>query len=273
MKIAFKIPPHIEDYSSLHLAAEAGSDEVSFLIFEKSPFTAHGFYTFNFDKHLTVSELAEKVAGIIESEDVLKKQFASATIFYNYREVTLIPDAYFAYGQNEAACNLMFGEDNRAIAFHENIKGIPAKAIYRAPQKVHELLRNHFAGSSFKHAVSLIKEQPGNTIDCTVYHSTVKIVAWKEGSLQLVQYFDYTAPADVVYHLLNTCRQLDLSAESTKLLLSGMIAESSGLYAEIYKYFLDVELKALPEEVSLAGKLNDHPHHYYSHLIEPALCV
>jgi hypothetical protein len=273
LKIAFKIPPHIDDYSSLHLVAEAGSDEVSFLIFEKQPFTAHGFYTFNFDKHLSVSALSEKVAEIIESENVLSRPFASSTIFYNYREVTPVPDEYFIYGQNEAVCNLLFGEDKRTIVFHENIKAIPAKVIYRAPQKVHDMLRNHFAGSIFKHAASQITEQSGNVIDCTVYHSTIKLVVWKNGKLQLLQYFDYTSPADVVFHLLNTCRQLDLPPEEVKLLLSGMIVESSVLYEEIYKYFLHVELKVLPQEVSLAGKLNDHPHHFYSHLIEPALCV
>lgn len=273
MKIAFKIPPDTTDYSSLHLAAEAGSDEVSFLIFEKHPFTAHGFYTFNFDKHLNATELAAKVAEIIEREDVLKKQFASTTIFYNFREITLVPDAYFAYGKNEAACNLMFGEDKRTIAFYDNVKGIPAKAVYRAPQKVHDVLRNHFAGSIFKHAASCIQAHEGNVIDCTVYHSTIRVIIWKEGKLQLVQYFDYSSPADIVYHLLNICRQLDLSQDSVRLLLSGMVAESSVLYEEIHKYFLNVELKAQPEGVSLAGKLNDHPHHYYNHLTEPALCV
>lgn len=273
MKIAFKIPPHTEDYSSLHLVAEAGSDEVSFLIFEKQPFTAHGFYTFNFDKHLNVSALTERVAEIIENEDVLSKPFASSTIFYNYREVTPVPDEYFTYGQNEAVCNLLFGEDKRTIVFHENIKAIPAKVIYRAPQKLHDMLRNHFAGSIFKHAASQINEQSGNAIDCTVYHSTIRLVVWKDGKLQLLQYFDYTSPSDVVYHLLDTCRQLGLSPEEVKLLLNGMIVESSVLYEEIYKYFLHVALKVLPQEVSLAGKLNDHPHHFYSHLIEPALCV
>lgn len=273
MKIAFKIPPHTEDFSRLHLVAEAGSDEVSFLIFAKEPFTAHGFYTFNFDKNLNLTEQSEKIKTIIESEDVLSKQFASVNIFYNYRDVTLIPDEYFVYGQNDAVCNLMFGEDNRTISFHENVKGLPVKTIYRAPQNINEMLRNHFAGSNFKHAVSCISYGAGDLIDCTVYHSTIKTAVRKQGNLQGILYFDYTSPADVVFYLLNICKQYELAPDTTGLQLSGMIAESSVLYEDIRKYFLNMSFSILPADVLLAEKLTEHPHHFYSHLTALAQCV
>lgn len=274
MNIAFKIPPQLSDFSAFHLLAEVGGDEVSFLIFEKHPFTLHGFYTFNFDKSLYINDLAETIESIFKSETILHKKFASKKLYYNVKEIALLPENYFVQQQKENICNLLFGEDKRKICFDENMQNADIKVVYRVPQKVLSLMNIEFGNADVKHAVAQIKNTgEANIMDCLVYHTTIRLTLYKNNKLQIVQYFDYTAPANVVFYLLNVCKQFDVAPAEIKLLLSGMIALNSALYEEIYKYFLNIYLKELPHNVLLADKLNEHPHHFYTHLTELAQCV
>jgi hypothetical protein len=273
LKIAFKIPPHTEDVSPLHLIAEAGGDEISFLIFEKYPFTLHGFYTFNFDKNLSADDLLKTVRSIFESENIFNSNFTSKHLFYNFKEMTPVPENYFLNGENENILGLMYGNDKRKISFDDSMQNEKVKIAYRVPKNIHEYFSTHFS-SEAKHAVSAINNtESGNVLDCVIYHSTIRVTLFKEDQLQFIQYFDYTAPADVVYYLLSVCKQFDTPPDDTKLLLSGMVAKTSALYEEIYKYFLQTSFRELPKNVFLTGKVKDHPNHFYTHLTALAQCV
>ncbi|MEJ7611886.1 MAG: DUF3822 family protein [Ferruginibacter sp.] len=276
MKIAFKIPPAAHDLSDLHLLAEAGKDEISFLLYSKDPFVLQGFYTYSFNKHISDSETAAFIKEIIQKEPVLQQSFLSCNVVYNQKECTVIPGEYFSDGHKHHVCDLMFGEDRTAFCFTEDIKDADMKLVYRVPSKVHESLKEAFPSAAFSHAAaqqaSPVKHT-GNVLECIVYHNTVKMLLFKEGHFQLLQYAEYTVPADICYYLLNICRQFDVSPGPVKLLLSGMVDEDSNLYKEIYRYFLHVNLLQLNPGVGVADKLNVQPHHFYSHLSSLAQCV
>ena len=276
MRIAFKIPPHTHDYANLHLLAEAGKDEISFLIFTKSPLQLQGFYTYSFNKHISDRECAGFIKEIVEKESVLQNKFASVNIFYNRKECTPVPTEYFSEGEKHQYCNLLFGEDKTSFCFYENAKRSDIKVVYRVPSKVHDTLRHLFPSNIFAHSVSMqVAEDkyPGNVLECTVYHNTVKMLLFKAGKLQAVQYAEYAVPADVCYHLLNLCERYEILPTELQLLLSGMVDEHSNLYKDIYRYFLHVAFLKLPPGTTVADKLDEHPHHFYSHLSALAQCV
>lgn len=273
MKIAFKIPPHAGKKASLHLLAEAGEDEVSFLMYEKQPFVAHGFYTFNFDRHLNVSELRERIESIFGEKDILSREYVSSKLMVNFKDITIVPESYFSKEEADQMAMSAFGSDLRMSTYTSDIAG-NKKVIFRVPLSLLEIFKQRFTVKQISHAVECIKIPAiANSIDCLIYHSTIRIVLYKNSALQIIQYFEYSEPADVVYHLLNTCRQFQVDPESLQLILSGMIDETSGLYTEIYKYFLNVSLKTLPSDVQLSDDMSEHPHHFYSHLIELAQCA
>lgn len=276
MRIAFKIPPHTHDYTNLHLLAEVGKDEISFLIFSKSPFELKGFYTYSFNKHISDRECANFIKEIVNKEQVLQNKFTGVNVFYNRKECSTVPAEYFSEGNKHTFCNLLFGEDETSFCFHENAKKSDIKVVYRVPAKVHDMLREMFPSNIFAHSLSVEVSghtHTGNVLACTVYHNTVKMILYKEDKLQAVQYAEYTVPADVCYHLLNLCERADIELSSVQLMLSGMVDEHSNLYKEIYRYFLQVAFLPLATGTTVADKLAEHPSHFYSHLSVLAQCV
>ena len=94
---------------------------------------------------------------------------------------------------------------------------------------------------------------------------TLKLFFFKEGQLQIVQYFDFTTPADVCYHILNVAERFETTASSLTLSLSGMIDVDSTLYQELYKYFLHIKF-AETKDVVFSKGFEELPTHFYHHL-------
>jgi len=258
----------------MHLLAEAGKDEISFLLFSKQPFVVHGFYVYSFNKHISPAEYAASLQKIIHDEHSLAAEFASCTVLYNTDECVLVPEEYFAEADRTGICDLMFGENRTTLCFHDNVKDQRIKAVYRLPQKIYDTVNAAFPKSSFSHATcSQLAAGKEDLLQCIVYHNNIKLILFKEGALQIVRLVEYASPADVCYQLLNTCRQFGMSPDSVNVLLSGMIEKHSNLYKEIYRYFLNISFSALPEGVALDHRLEEYPHHFYTHLISLAQCV
>ncbi len=276
MKIAFKIPPVTTNFSELHLVVETGKENISFLIFSKNPFSVEGFYSFNLDKNISPVEYAGAIKNIIEHDDLLKQHYATVNIFYNFNISTLIPAAYFVEEEKNNVCDVIFGHDKTAICFHENVKGHNIKILYRVPEKIYETLNSLFPKNIFAHSTSeqiSFTDNNAASLQCIIYHNSIKILLFKNNQIQLVQYFDYETPADVCYHLLNVCERFQISTAEVNLVLSGMIDKDSSLYTEIYKYFLHVSFSTASTEINISEHLKELPPHFYHHLTALALCV
>ncbi|HEY4209695.1 MAG TPA: DUF3822 family protein, partial [Puia sp.] len=95
----------------------------------------------------------------------------------------------------------------------------------------------------------------------------------KEGKVHLMQTFHYQDSKDVVYYLLNTCRQLDIDPEEVRLLVGGLIDKQSALSEELYKYFLQVDFEHIDESIKVTDELRELPLHYFSSILKMAVCA
>ncbi len=276
MKIAFKFPPVNNNFSDLHLLVEAGKEDISFLIFSKNPLSLQGLYSYNLNKSISHEEYVIGIKNILSQEDVLTQPFASVNIFYNFNASTLIPTEYFIDEEKSNVCDVMFGQDKASLCFQENVKGHHIKLIYRVPHKVYETLNDVYPKNTFAHSTSeqinLITNN-SDTLQCIIYHASIKVLFLKEGKIQLVQYFDYETPADVCYHLLNICERFQVPASSIHLSISGMVDKDSSLFTEVYKYFLHITFPAEFADVSISENMEELPQHFYHHLTALAQCV
>jgi hypothetical protein len=113
----------------------------------------------------------------------------------------------------------------------------------------------------------------GSQVYCIFNTGQLTLLLQKEGKLQAMQNFSYKTPEDAAYHLLNLCRSFETGVKDVTVHLTGMIDAASALYAELYKYFLNIFFEALPEEYEYPEKVRKHPSHYFSHLFAIAKCV
>ncbi len=276
MKIAFKIPPVSNKSTDTHLLVEAGKEDISFLLFSKNSFKIEGLFSYQFEKNLPPSVYMEDIKSTIKEFAALHpSNISSCNVFYNFPTSTLVPLQYFVEDEKEKMIELMFGYGGPYVSFQENVKGHNIKNVYSLPAPFYSLFADLYPNNKFAHSTSYqISNNTGseNLLQCIVYSGSIKVLLFKNGQLQITQYFDYVTPLDVCYHLLNVAERFQIPVSSVSLQLSGMIDAGSKLYDELYKYFLHISFGVSPG-VNVAEDMNGLQPHFYHHLTALALCV
>ena len=267
MKIAFKIEPSADKNVELHLLMEVGDEDISYLIFSKSPFRVEGLYSLSLNKNTFPTDYTNEIANFVEQNSSLSAStFSSVTIFYNFSTSTLIPLEYFREEDKEEILAQLFVPDKMRSCFQESCKDSDIKNIYSVPTAIHNSLLEKYPTAKFAHSSSFqVDKNNESVLRCIIYNAGIKIIFFKEGQLQIVQYFDYVTPTDVCYHLLNVAERFETAPSSIQLILSGMIDVNSTLYQEVYKYFLKINF-ANTSDINTAEGFEDLPSHFYHHL-------
>ncbi len=275
MKVAFKISPTVEDFSSLHLLLEVGNHEMSFLLYSLNPFAIQGLYVFECNNQFIGKKDVDSIKVDLDQHQLLERPFASVNILYNYKESFLVPIQYFVDEEKANICELFFGIDKTAYCFQENSSNHETKVVYRVPQMMYDFLNEVYPKNKFSHTTSfqISNSKSNNLMECFVYHHYLKLVLFKENKLQIVQYVAYETPLDASYHLLNICEKFKILPSEVMVSLNGMIEENSNLYKELYKYFLHIGFASLPSDVLVAEPMQKHPIHFYTNLSALAQCV
>ena len=272
MKTAFKILPELSGEREYHLLVEAGRDGVSLVWYSQNPLKIEGLFIYQAQKDLAEVSTAENIQQLLATEDL--PAFHSSFICYNFKESLIVPDEYFKEQQQAELLNCVYGSMQGSRIFNEPVAGLDAVNIYRIPERVHAALSNRFASARTKHSNSLLVPFLKNkNLYCIVYNSSVKILLYTNGNLQLVQMYEYSTPSDVAYHLLNTCTQHGCAPSEITLTLSGFIDTQSNLYEELYRYFLTIDMDELPQGIDVPDEVRNYPDHFFSFLISLVKCA
>ena len=267
MKIAFKIEPSADKNVDLHLLVEVGDEDISFLIYSTSPFKIEGLYSLSLDKNSFPTDYVKELTNFVEQNRSLDSSaFSSTNIFYNFSTSTLVPLEYFREEEKEEILAQLFVADKMRSCYEESCRDSEIKHIFSVPTIVHEKLIALYPSAKFAHSTSYqVNKNNDSVLHCIIYNASIKIILFKEDQLQIVQYFNYTTPTDVCYHLLNVAERFEVAPSSIQLSLSGMIDVDSTLYKEVYKYFLHVNFPASAAE-NVAEGFEGLPSHFYHHL-------
>jgi hypothetical protein len=274
LKTAFKILPLNEAGQPLHLLAEIGYHGLSLIYYSDAPLQVEGWMNFHFDKNMPSSGMGAAIDKLVEKEEL--PAFSSCHIFFSFKESLIVPAEYFRQADAAGMLDCLYGAQPTDAVFSEPLEAMNAVNVYRVDDQLYNTLNSRFLSAVFYHSNTLLLpylQRLGVELFCTIYQNSIRVILFKENKLQLVQHFDYNTPADVAYHLLNTCSQHQVSPSEVKLLLSGFIDKDSNLFEELYKYFLNISLDKLPGEVQSSAEVGQMPGHFFSHLISLAQCV
>lgn len=225
--------------------------------------------------------LSDGLRAIIDADELLHSQFRQSIVLYNFAESLLVPDANFRLDNSRELVELTYGTVSKGLILSEKVPLHPAHNVYRVTPDVHSIFQHKFTAGKYWHIYSLwlasIKsfspdvEHPGQ-VHVLFYPDRMLVSVYKDERLQLVQTFLYQVPEDVVYFLLNICRQFELSPEEAAFVVSGYVEEDSALMTEVKKYFLHCILDEPPQTFS-RSVFNPLPAHFFSSLLKMALCV
>lgn len=273
MRTAFKILPQSTTINGLNLLIELGWSNFSILYYTSQPLQLHGLQVFHFDKHSRTNTVYDALQKFLNSETLPAD--ANVDICYNFRECSLVPTAFYQPEIQKEMLDCLYMPDADAEVLASNLDSFNAHLIYRVPAKIRALLKERFPAAVSNHTQALVLpklQSNGNILYCNVRQHTTRIVLFKDGQLQITNYYDFVTPTDVAYQLLNICTQFKVLPQDLVLSLSGFIDKNSNLYDELYKFFPELILET-PEAVTLAAAIEQYPLHFFSHLTRLLQCA
>lgn len=243
---------------------------------DKNNKQASSWLYYSYPKGINLEERKDQLSHFLDTEELLRWQFESIHACCNSRETVLIPSEFYEESLAQEAFRLQYGYVENPKVQTENVLNGDACLAYTAQDTALNTWIQKFPMSIVHHASALqlqASKFEGNSIQCFISANWLKVIAIKDGALQVMQQFAYQAPSDAAYHLLNTCRQTGLEPASDDLILYGLVDQDSAMYLEMYKYFLNIRFNKDIEPFTLGGELELIPLQYYSAGIQMAKCV
>jgi len=227
------------------------------------------------------SSLAETLREILVSDPLLRRTVKETLVIYNFPESSLVPEPLFSMDNNREIIDTLHGDLQKGLILSEKIPWWELFNVYRISPDLHQLLQQSFTAGKYWHYYSLLlksfkmfdSNDPEDCIKVIFYSDKMIALFVRDGKVQLVQTFLYQDTKDVIYHLLNCCRQLGLYRENVKLLVGGLIDRQSALSAELHKYFLRLRFEEIDESIKITDELKELPLHYFSSILKIAVCA
>jgi len=214
---------------------------------------------------------------ILQVHPELKQSFRQTVIGYYMRENILIPSKLYHFEETKKLLQALYEKDHNAT-ISESVSEWQLYNAYNVPVSLHELLSRSFATGNFWHVYSVIlknkiEQHEGGKLVIDFKTDSFSVVVIKHHSILLAQIFAYSKPADILYWLLKICKELSLSQNEVKLLISGLIDKRSAMYKDMEQYFFDIEFASVANGVRLSNPFHEYPIHFFSSLYKLAACV
>ncbi len=232
--------------------------------------------TFHFTPGSTEEGAVSAIHQVVAEQPVLKQVFKNIYIIYGYSQSVLVPNDFMSGDENRPMLELLFGDTRESVIRNEYIYRHMIHNVYSVPAAIDATVTRYFEKATYSHLFSLLPDvikNSGTHLYCIFNTGQLTVLLQKQGKLQVIQNYIYKTPDDVAYYLLNICQQFNVTLAGVTVHLSGMIDAASALYAELYKYFLNIFFEALPEEYEYPENIGKYPAHYFSHLFAVASCV
>lgn len=210
----------------------------------------------------------EDFAYAVIGSRLLDKPYADKKVFINSPESVIIPTHLYSKEKSVDYLNVVFAENYIGEVFKDDLQNqFQVTNAYRIPARVREVIEKNLAIVTLEHTYSGILRNifwnlsnlPQTLLKVQFYRSHFVVIVLNQQRLQIIQSYPYTTNEDVLYTLLNICRQLNL--KTPLLQLSGMFDINSSLFETLASYFknLVVEEKVVPDL-----NIDGYPAHYFT---------
>ncbi|MEO7445928.1 MAG: DUF3822 family protein [Ferruginibacter sp.] len=262
--------------ADISLVAELSPGQVSIVAVDNEKKIIHSWLYYTYAKNISQQERNLELDFFLENEAFFQQPFSSIHACCNSRETVLIPQEFYSGPVAMQAITLQYGYTNPPSIHSNSVKSEDAYIAYTWENTALDTWLQKFPLSIRHHSSALLLQasiHEGDYMQCYISARWLKVIAFKDGVLQLLQNFPFETPADAAYHLLNTFAQTGLDPKENSLVIFGLIDEDSSLYVEIYKYFVHIRFQENVEPFTLDEGLKEIPLRYYSALIQMAKCV
>ncbi len=190
--------------------------------------------------------LARRLKEWLENEELLKRQFQSVQVFIFTENFTIVPDEFFENERQKILTSVLF-EKKPNNHFEENkIEGFSSYLFFSIQQDVFNVV-NHFFSKNIEiiHPVTQLIQTPveSDNRNSAIILPSKKffyLVILSKGRLLLANCFQSLHPSDLIYNIINSFQQLEISRSNTNLYLGGSFNQNNEIKELIRPYFENI---------------------------------
>ena len=273
MKQLFHIKRGSAENVQLVLSLRLGEKHGSFAITNKTGDELYELAYCVVDDPVVSGWNENSLADLFTAYPILGSSFQQVLIAYDGSQSIFTPSAFYKEEESLSLLATSYGVLSGYHINHELIAEWQLYNTYAVPDEVYKWVHQKFPAATTCHQYSLAVKKmnaAGSAGHLLVdfRKDDFTIILAKDSKLMLAQCFPYTTPGDIVYYLLKTCHQFNLSQVEVNLHLSGLIDKQSALYKELYQYFIHTEFR---EAAWNTG--SEYPAHFFTSLNDLALCA
>ncbi|MBK9570360.1 MAG: DUF3822 family protein [Chitinophagaceae bacterium] len=268
MKQLFQIENEISEMIQPVLSLRIGERHFSYAITNKSGYSVSKLAYFSFEKGHE-----NEVIDFLNTCSFLEHSFYEVLIAFDYSQNIVVPSINFRQEDAGLLLDTWYSTDSRSDIISEVIPGWQLHNVYAVPKEIRVGINRKFPVARYWHQYSLglrnVNSAGSNgDIQIDFREHDFTLVAVKQSQFLVARNIEYTTPEDVLYYLLQICRQFSLSQLDVRLRLSGLIDKQSSLYKELYQYFIGVEFSD-----ASWNSMREFPDHFFTSLNDLAKCV
>ena len=230
---------------------------------------------YDFKAGATAEQIADNLKDIVGKQSILQQPFKKISFIYAFPESVLVPHQFFDITTNKEMLELVYGDTSSSIIKTDFIIKNNLHNVYCIPKSIDVVIGYLFPVAYHCHLYSILQnitQTEDNQLYCIIDPTHVIVQVIKEGTLQLVQTFEYKTPEDISYYLLSVCKSFDLPHLQTAICINGVVDEDATVIVELQRYFT-VQYGCLPKSLILNDEIKRYPAHYFNYLFELSTCV
>jgi hypothetical protein len=224
--------------------------------------------------------LSDQIQEIIQMENAFQFLSSDVIVVYNFTECHLLPAEHYSLEVSKSMTDLLMGNAVKGLVLSEKVEKWDLYTLYRVNRDMHTLMQRSFKSSKYWHLHSLmlksvipVKSTEEVILKLHFYPGRVVVCLYRGKSLYLLRSFAFEHPEDVSWYILSALNSFNISPFEVTIRIAGMIEMDSLLFVEITKYFELVEWDEIDFKLWMNEELGEYPAHYFSPLLQMALCV
>tara|TARA_B110000196_G_C20981429_1_gene583601 strand:+ start:14 stop:829 length:816 start_codon:yes stop_codon:yes gene_type:complete len=241
-----------------HLSVQIGLNHFSYCLINSSTNNVEYFNRFVVNDDIT---------NIINTEEILKLNFASSSVAFTNFPCALVPNELFIEENSKEILELT--TDVYEIIKSDALTGIDAHLIYTFPTQINDIIFTFLPDAKQKAQQTILIEQFNkfdNKDDNAYLHindNILNITAFRNSKLIFNNSFIFETKIDILYFTLFAFEQLKLNTELVNVKLYGEIIEEDENHQLLYEYIRNIEFGSRPNNLNFSSEFNELKEHQF----------
>ncbi|WP_317896890.1 DUF3822 family protein [Aurantibacillus circumpalustris] len=222
-------------------------------------------------------DLTERISFLINNYLLHQKKFEKVNVCFLNNNFTLIPEAFNVGADIKPLLKFATGAEQLKRSLQHNLKNI--NFSYAIEIDLISYFEKKFPNISIRHAGAVSSalffsqhSLVNQNLFLNIGDGHIEIAAKDQNELLFYNVFNVENNEDILYYLLFTMEQLQLSPLHVKLSIASQKETSDELIKNIKKYIKQVDFCVNDTSINLNGDLSTLPKHFYFTLLNQHLC-